>query len=303
MLVPLISFGQDFKISGNVIDGENDKALPFANIMVLNHSIGTSSGFNGEFELVLPDSLRPDSLIITYMGYHKHVLCINDYNEKSIPLNATKFKLPEVFITPSNKKSKPITLHPFKGRKCHMRLYPVADNGDLWIPHRPQEPNIEALYFPYREEYENTRWIKEVQIKVTNLKVPSYFSLRIFNTKDDKSPGIDLLSEPLIIEVNKDNKPIIVNLKKHNLLLPDDGLFVGLELLIIEENKTVFEDTDGSIIIQYSPFLNYYEVIKEQSFWILTKGGWERSIRSIPHFFRKDAVLFLKPAISIVLTD
>ncbi len=53
--------GQHLKISGIVADAMSEGELPFANIMVLNQTIGTSSDSKGFFELILADSLINDS--------------------------------------------------------------------------------------------------------------------------------------------------------------------------------------------------------------------------------------------------
>ena len=55
------------KISGLIMDGEYDEPMAFANVIVKESSIGTTSDFDGKYEL----SLAPGSytLIFSYVGY------------------------------------------------------------------------------------------------------------------------------------------------------------------------------------------------------------------------------------------
>ena len=296
--------GQDLKISGIVADAKSEEKLPFANIMVLNKTIGTSSDSKGFFELILADSLINDSIIISYVGYQKLILCISDIEGGIIKLIPHRIKLNEVVIKPSHKKAKTIIVNNFKRRKCNVRYSPADINKNLYIPYRPEEPTIEALYFPYKKEYGESLRLQEVRLKVSNFKAPpTYFSLHIFHAGDDKSPEDDLLSEPIIVEVTETKNVIIINLEEYNLIIPENGIFVGFELLIIDENKRIFQFENGNSLTTYSPYLNFLRVKEEQHFWLYTMGRWNETIQKRPHYFKKDEVVYLKPAISIVLSD
>lgn len=304
-LALLILNGQDLEISGIVADAMSEDELPFANIMVLNRTIGTSSDSKGFFELILADSLINDSIIISYVGYQKLTFCISDIGSGIIKLIPHRIKLNEVVIKPSHKKAKTITVNKFKRRKCSVRYAPVNNDSALWIPFRPEEPTIEALYFPYKEEYGESRRLQEVRLKVSNLKAPpTYFSLHIFHAGDDESPGDDLLTEAIIVEVTETKNAIIINLEEYNLIIPENGLFVGFELLIIDENKRIFQlEGWNNSLTTYSPYLNFLRVKEEQHFWLYTMGKWKKTIWTRPHYLKKDEVVYYKPAISIVLTD
>lgn len=297
--------GQDLKISGIVADAMSEDELPFANIMVLNRTIGTSSDSKGFFELILADSLINDSIIISYVGYQKLTFCISDIEGGIIKLIPHRIKLNEVVIKPSHKKAKTIIVNKFKRRKCSIRYAPLNNGStEVWIPFRPEEPTIEALYFPYKEEYGESRRLQEVRLKVSNLKAPpTYFSLHIFHASDDKSPGDDLLTKPIIVEVTETTSAIIINLEEYNLIIPENGLFVGFELLIIDENKRIFQFENGNSLTTYSPYLNFLRVKEEQHFWLYTMGKWKKTIWTRPHYLKKDEVVYYKPAISIVLSD
>jgi len=296
----ILTFGQKIIVSGIVSDSDNQKELPFANIMVLGHTLGTTTNSHGFFELNLPDSLRNDSLVISFVGYQTLILCINDVGTGLIKLKPHISNITEVVISPSNKSQKPIIINQFNKKDCSVRYSPI--NTDLSIPFRPMEPTIEALYFKNSDAYEGNRKVKEVWLQVSTFKTPpAYFNLRIFNADDDLTPSNDLINESITVKVTETNQLIKVNLEEYNLSIPDNGLFVGFELLIIDDNKSSAIDKKGSNFTLYSPFLNFLRLEDEQHFWLYTKGKWVERIQETPHSLKKNLMLFYKPAISLVL--
>lgn len=306
LLFLIIDFvnGQNFRLSGKVIDSENSEELPYANIMVKNHLVGTSSDLYGSFEIVLSDSLINDSLIVTYVGYSPLVFCLRDFESGIIKLLPLDTKINEVVIKPSDKKIKPIILNQFNKNNCSVRYKPVNYDAELWIPNRPQEPTIEALYFPYTNEYKGNRRLKEVRLQISNYKTPpTYFNLRILRASKDLMPDEDLLNELLTIEVSEKDQLIKIDLEKYNLIIPENGIFVGFELLIIDENKSILHVENDSSCILFSPYLNFFRIKEEQHFWLYSKGRWIETFQETPNHTKKHEMLFYKPAISLILSN
>lgn len=61
--------GDDLYISGIVTGGSEDMGLGFVNIGIYKKNLGTISDMNGYFGLVVPDSLRNDTLTFSCVGY------------------------------------------------------------------------------------------------------------------------------------------------------------------------------------------------------------------------------------------
>src|SRR5690349_2998049 len=59
------------KIEGLVIDHETGKPIPFASLVIVGSSSGTSSNLNGQFSLVVPDTF---SVKVTCVGYQSLVI-------------------------------------------------------------------------------------------------------------------------------------------------------------------------------------------------------------------------------------
>ncbi|NOX86515.1 MAG: carboxypeptidase-like regulatory domain-containing protein [Chlorobi bacterium] len=300
-----VTNGQDLDITARIIDSETKKGLAYANIMVSNQAIGTSSDTMGFFKLNLEDSLKNDTLVISYVGYQTREIPVSRISRAAtIKLKSRIIKINEVVIIPSKKKIKPVIANRFKRKKCSVRYSPTDTTSKFWIPFRPKEPTIEAIYFPYENGYEETPRLKEIWLEVTNYKAStSSFNLRIFKSDANKKPGNDLLAEPINVLVTGAKQLIKVNLEKFNLFIPKNGLFVGFELLIIDKNKSVIQDKEGSDITLYSPYLNFYTSKNEQFFWLYSKGKWIKTSQTISNYLKKNLTLFYVPAISLVLSD
>lgn len=293
---------QNFKKAAQIIDSESGEGLPYANIMVVNHTIGTTSDSQGYFELTLADSLKNDSLIISYVGYQPLRLCLNEFQDKILKLNPTNVKLNEVVIKPSKKKPRVIVINKFNKKDCKVRYYQLERNRNLYIPTRPQEPTIEAICFPYKNEYQNKK-IKEVVLRTTSYKkTPTSFNLRLYEGDENGIPSNSLLGKNLIIETTKVTETIRINLEKHQLSVPKNGIFVGFEVLIIDKNKRLLIDSKGNKIASYSPFLNFTREEKEEWFWIYSKGKWTKIKQKAIHDLHNN-LIYNKPAISLVLTE
>jgi hypothetical protein len=101
-------FSQEKIIKGTVTDSLN-KPVKYANIGILNKSVGTVSNENGEFSLVLDNSIQFDTLKISCLGFKPKEIIIKDSFNITVPiiisLENTIEKLDEVIITSSDLKT------------------------------------------------------------------------------------------------------------------------------------------------------------------------------------------------------
>jgi len=93
-------FAQKQTISGRVIDIYNDKPLSFANIRVVNSSLGTSANIEGSYELKL--SKGNYKLVASFIGYKSDTINISLTNNIDInfKLLKTPIQLDEVTVLP-----------------------------------------------------------------------------------------------------------------------------------------------------------------------------------------------------------
>ena len=65
LIFPIILFAQSKKITGTVID-ENNMLLPGASILVKGQNIGSSTDFDGNFSIDVPEA--GEILVVSYLG-------------------------------------------------------------------------------------------------------------------------------------------------------------------------------------------------------------------------------------------
>jgi hypothetical protein len=100
---------QQYSVSGKVIDKTTNDLLYFANIRVLNSSLGTTSNKNGDYELKLKKGEY--RLSVSYIGYISDTISIVlDKNLRGInfELTQTKVILSEIVVRPGENPAIPI---------------------------------------------------------------------------------------------------------------------------------------------------------------------------------------------------
>ena len=105
------------KIEGTVVDSETGKPVPFASLVIMGTSTGTSTNQNGQFSLVVADTF---SIKITCVGYQSQLVS-SQSDLKEIKLKPATVQLAAVVVTNKSVNATKIV------RKAFAR---VADNYD-----------------------------------------------------------------------------------------------------------------------------------------------------------------------------
>jgi len=89
-----------YRLSGKVVDSENNASLIYANIGIANNKIGTISNQEGEFILKIPAKYKNDSLLVSYIGYETKRLALSEIfdNQLVIKLKPFFYQIGEVSI-------------------------------------------------------------------------------------------------------------------------------------------------------------------------------------------------------------
>ncbi|MCX8491834.1 MAG: carboxypeptidase-like regulatory domain-containing protein, partial [Cyclobacteriaceae bacterium] len=96
-------FGQDFEISGKVIDEKTNQPLPFANLHIEKTNIGTSTNSGGDFKLVVSSRYLSSLLLVSYIGYEIRKISLASFSsDQIIRLKAEARQLREVVIMPDS---------------------------------------------------------------------------------------------------------------------------------------------------------------------------------------------------------
>ena len=93
-VISIVSSAQDYwQIKGIVTNSETLEPLPYANIRILNKSLGIISNQQGRFSIRLPAEFRSDTLTFSYIGFKKQVIPLDQVRTDSIIISLQ----PEVY--------------------------------------------------------------------------------------------------------------------------------------------------------------------------------------------------------------
>ena len=97
LLLTLLSFAQNYSVSGKVTDRQNRKPLAFVNVVVNDGHYGGMSDIDGKFTIQAPEPIR--TLRFSCIGYESLEKTVEDADQRiSVALQPTTFQLGEVTI-------------------------------------------------------------------------------------------------------------------------------------------------------------------------------------------------------------
>jgi len=150
------TMGQVTRIRGNVYDKDTKEPLPFVNIAIEGTSVGTTSGFDGEF--FIETRTEANYLSATYMGYKAY------RNE----INSGTFQTYEIYLEPESIGLEEIVVNPGEN-PAHPILRNIIANKELNNPQRFERYQYE-IYNKMEldinnltEEYKNKKAFKHFQ--------------------------------------------------------------------------------------------------------------------------------------------
>ncbi len=259
LIVTQFAFSQ---IRGVVKDSISGEPIPFVNIWVENETVGTTSETNGNFSL---DIKEEKVLVFSALGYETKK---SSSKTDLILLKPKVFELNEVVVS-NSKNSRTININSFKKGKIN-----VYFGAGI-------QPTIIAKKIEFTEQIQSHPFLKEINFlsrcDIDNAKI----ILRFFDADSEGKPGNDFLDTNIVLEIKKGKKNNRVNLEKDKIRIPEEGLFIAFEWLIIEENKYTYtytlEEEKNKIV--YKNGMNYQPHIgttpsENQTSWHYTKGKW-----------------------------
>jgi regulatory protein YycH of two-component signal transduction system YycFG len=250
------------QINGIVKDSITGKPISYVNIWVENENIGTTSEIDGKFSF---NAISNKKLVFSALGYQTKSI---EVKENEIFLKPIVYELKEVVVT-QKKNDRKIKLGSYK--KGKINLYYGAGI----------KPTILAKKVEFNDEIKKHPFLKEIKF-LSNCHIDkAKIILRFFEIDSDGKPGQDYLNENILLEIDKGKNNNHVNLQNYNIKIPENGLFIAFEWMIIDENKYVYEYTtsDDNHKVKHKNGLNYQPSIgvspsENQTSWTFTNGKW-----------------------------
>ena len=282
ILLLLISQFISAQVKGIVIDSISKKPISFVNIWVENENIGTTSEENGTFIINAAENNK--NLIFSALGFEKKI--VKAVNTGEVQLSPIAYQLEEVVLS-RRKQTKELEI----GR-IPDAIFEAFDNG----------PRIDVKYFPYSTNYSRIKYIKKVILLTDNRIESATIKIHFYSVDVNGFPGEELLKKDFVVSVQKGVLKTRFDVSDFNLKIPKNGLFVGVEKLLIEKNKIQKLITDlnankTSSATKYAPFV-LYNFVESDLLFAFSGGKWSRQIN-------EDATKTkaYEPAINLLLTN
>lgn len=281
-------------ITGNICNSKTGEPISYACIALVEVQKGATSLENGDFVLTIDSIDIKNTLFISCLNYSNLKIPIRDFlnnPSKKIFLDPLSYKLSEVTIQP--KEDITLIVNKLKNSKING----IMVNAGL--------PSIYVRYFENNMEANNIASIQiycHPNIKKHKTKV----RIRVFGSDStSKLPAKDLLNRELIVEL-KSGKINNIDLKEYGIQIPKGGIYLGIEWLIIPENKysrtLTYLNGEEKEIIMYGPSLgaNFTSVPNTYEYWA---GIWMKY--DIPRYqkLKNEEKSYFDAAISISVTN
>ena len=113
------------KVQGVVKDSLSKEVLSYANLGLKKYPIGTCTNLNGEFQLIVNDTLANEMITVSMMGYESKSYKISDMKNIyfEILLNPHDFQLGEIKVTPDQLTGEEVLKNVIKN---HNRNFPFG---------------------------------------------------------------------------------------------------------------------------------------------------------------------------------
>jgi hypothetical protein len=271
-LLLLFSLSISAQTKGVVVD-ESGKPIPYVNIWVENENIGTTSEENGEFSIADAEN---KTLVFSAIGFETLKAKLNESGK--VVLKSIAYQLDEVVIQKRIGKDQ---IEIGKYKKGNISMYYGAGI----------KPTILAKFIAPTKDIKTHPFVDNITFFTLSNFNNAKIKVRFYEEAPDGSPGLDYSDDIIIVTVKKGKRNTTLDLKDKNIIIPDSGLFIAFEWMIIEENKYTYEYTlneennkvqgalpdskkkvykDG---IEYNPFIGTIPSDSSTS-WQYAAGKW-----------------------------
>ena len=269
---------------GIVVD-ENKLPIPYVNIWVEGENIGTTSEEDGTFIIDSNDGNK--NLIFSILGFEKKTIKLSQ--AKEVVLQSITNELNEIVIV-NKRETKQIEIG-----QVENAIFQAFENG----------PKIDVKYFSYNPKYKTTKYIKQVRILTDSKLETASLKIHFYAVDENGLPGEKLLKKDFIVTIKKGGRNNKINVSDFNLTMPKNGIFVGFEKLMIENNKEEKTITDPNtkatkVLRTYYPLLLYNYMDRDFNY-TFSGGKWIKETAETKGLSTK--INAYQPAINLILTN
>ena len=278
LLLPALSWAQENRITGRVVDAKTKDPVPFASISLREEGTGALTNEYGYFQLAGLEKTSQDSLIVMTLGYDRAAIFIKRGSTEDliVELNKRFIELSDVKVSASKLKN--------------LELGSNSNNpGEGMIQGLP---GSQYAFFVKNEKKKRLGNVRTVSFYIGENGFPREpFRVRLYKADGNyNAPNTDLLTENVVVSAPQGGQWYTVDLTPYNIIAPEEGFFVAMEWVVSGDKffTTNFMD-------DYTPYGQImrptYE-FKESRTWNYTLGkGWSLITASNGQGLRYNAMI------------
>ena len=218
-------------IKGVVKNSYSKEPLEFTNVFIKRSTYGTFTDTLGYFEIDAFDFA--DSLYFSRIGFMTQKVKVSDlkiHETNEILLMEMTETLKEIII--SNKKREYSNAKRIKNKSESNEInyfsFQFGTEHCVYFANEiKRQGKIESFSIDLKQVKDGNKECKECKVDyITDFNIKFYE----FDEKT-KKPGIEIFSEPILIETENKTYNFIVDLNKYNILFPENGVCIGIEVI------------------------------------------------------------------------
>jgi len=264
LFISLVTYSQNKLISGNILNFESNKPLPYVNIGITDKPVGTVSDKNGFFKLLLNNHVTlKDTIVFSHVGFKTEKFLVSDLNklEEPISLLPQNMELDEVVLNSKNIdfKSKKIGRTSKGLGLMHSNFYTAYEKN---VDDRLSKEK--GMKFSVRRNC----YIKNLNFNITSNDFKSLkFRVNFYKIKDGLPTDL-IVHENIIFEIRDEYLGWYnVDLEKYNIYLNSKIEEIAVTIQWLESVKTNEKSKYFAISTSSSPVHTGYFREKAMDKW------------------------------------
>jgi CarboxypepD_reg-like domain len=233
-------FGQKV-IKGKVLEVHSNTAISYANIGIVNSSVGTISNEDGTFLIKIANGHLKDTLTFSALGYIR----------KSVPVQLVyENKNINIFLKQKETILKEVTVMSKKENQREFDLGNRYYKGGLNLSSAEDATAgasvallIQNKYPSYHEDLFYPVFLGSAKVRIGDNTIGNFkIRVRLYGVDSLTGlPGNDLLNESLVIESDIKRGWLSFDLSKYNLQV-NDSFFIVFEWIMEEKERTELKE-------------------------------------------------------------
>jgi hypothetical protein len=278
LLLPALSWAQENRITGRVVDAKTKDPVPFASISIREEGTGALTNEYGYFQLAGLEKTSQDSLIVMTLGYDHSAVLIKRGSTEDLIIELKKRVVVLDNVVVKGGKLKNLEL----GSKSN-------SPGEGMIQGLP---GSQYAFFVKNDKKKRLGNVRTVSFYIGENGFPREpFRVRIYKADGNyNAPNTDLLTENVVVSAPQGGQWYTVDLTPYNIMAPEEGFFVAMEWVVSGDKFFATNFMDD--YTPYGQIMRPTFEFKESRTWNYSMGkGWSLITASNGQGLRYNAMI------------